>query len=136
MRILKVLFHGSTVNNTDKFNKKSIVTQRGLRIACINVRGIVSMNSKRVELNAWMTVNDIDVICIQEWYVHHRMILLWILISTWLLFQIILKFNKLAIQKQQYCIKLRLILFNLTIFQLFVLKDWIFHGLALSLIHI
>ena len=45
--------------------------KRGLKVGCINVRGLVSNVSKRVELNHWLEMNDLDVICIQEWFVPH-----------------------------------------------------------------
>ena len=45
--------------------------KRGLKVGCINVRGLVSNVSKRVELNYWLEANEIDVVCIQEWFVPH-----------------------------------------------------------------
>ena len=45
--------------------KKRNPHQRGLKIACINVRGIVNNVNKRVELNHWMNI-CIDVLCVQE----------------------------------------------------------------------
>ena len=43
--------------------------QRGLKIGCINTRGLVNSPAKRIDLNNWNTLHDLDVICIQEWYV-------------------------------------------------------------------
>ena len=48
-----------------------MVFKRGLKVGNINVRGIVSNANKRTELNHWIELNDLDVICIQEWYVPH-----------------------------------------------------------------
>ena len=59
-------------NNNKNNNKKKQInksTQRGLRVACINVRGIVASLDKRVELNHWLEMHNIDVVCIQEWLV-------------------------------------------------------------------
>ena len=50
----------------DKTNFK-----RGLKVGFINVRGIVSSVTKRVELNHWIELNQLDVVCIQEWFVPH-----------------------------------------------------------------
>ena len=60
--------------NNNKYKKKKyhISEQRGLRIACINVRGIVASLDKRVELNQWLMMHNIDVVCIQEWLVHQN----------------------------------------------------------------
>ena len=53
--------------------KKKIIErspfQRGLKIACINTHGLVSNPTKRIDLNNWATLHNLDVICIQEWYV-------------------------------------------------------------------
>ena len=38
------------------------------------MRGLVSNVSKRVELNHWLELNDLDVVCIQEWFVPHSKI--------------------------------------------------------------
>ena len=45
--------------------------KRGLKIGCVNVCGLVSNPDKRVALNHWIELNDLDVICIQEWFVPH-----------------------------------------------------------------
>ena len=60
------------MNKSKKKNnkkEKNSSCKRGLKIGCINVRGIVSNINKRVELNFWMNTHNIDVLCIQEWYV-------------------------------------------------------------------
>ena len=59
------------MNNKNK-NKEKIPTQRGLRVGSINVSGIVSNPTKRVELNAWMEMHELDIICVQEWYLHRN----------------------------------------------------------------
>ena len=43
--------------------------QRGLKIGCINVRGLVSYPVKRIDLNNWLRLHNLDAVCIQEWYV-------------------------------------------------------------------
>ena len=43
--------------------------QLGLRIGCLNVRGIIDNPTKRVDLNTWMVKHQIDVMCLQEVYV-------------------------------------------------------------------
>ena len=45
--------------------------KRGFKIGCVNVCGIVSNPDKRVALNHWIELNDLDIICIQEWFVPH-----------------------------------------------------------------
>ena len=53
-----------------KSKKNKNPLQRGLKIACINVRGLVSSPTKRIDLYNWIRLHNIDIICIQEWYVH------------------------------------------------------------------
>ena len=48
--------------------------KRGLKIGCINPRGLVSSPAKRIDLFNWMKLNDFDVLCIQEWYVPKKKI--------------------------------------------------------------
>ena len=68
----------NNVNNKDnnknckKCKKYDVTFKRGLKVGNINVRGIVSSVNKRIELNNWIELNDLDVICIQEWYVPHN----------------------------------------------------------------
>ena len=42
-----------------------------LKIASLNVDGIYSNLEKRKNLNKWMINNNIDIMCIQEWYKLH-----------------------------------------------------------------
>ena len=49
--------------------KKLSSFQRGLKIGCINVRGIVSYPIKRIDLNNFLNLHNLDALCIQEWYV-------------------------------------------------------------------
>ena len=63
----------NNVNNSNgnndkskKCNKYDITFKRGLKVGNLNVRGIVSSVNKRIELNNWIELNDLDVICIQE----------------------------------------------------------------------
>ena len=58
--------------NVNKNNNCNITFKRGLKVGNINVRGIVSSVNKRIELNHQIELNDLDVICIQEWYVPHN----------------------------------------------------------------
>ena len=46
--------------------------QLGLKIASMNVRGLIHYHSQRLALYIWMVKNDIDVMLIQEWYIHHK----------------------------------------------------------------
>ena len=68
----------NNVNNKDnnknckKCKKYDVTFKRGLKVGNINVRGIVSSVNKRIELNNWIELNDLDVICIQQWYVPHN----------------------------------------------------------------
>ena len=50
---------------------KNISYKMGLKIASINVRGIVNQNAtdKRLILKEWIFANDFDIVCIQEWCV-------------------------------------------------------------------
>ena len=45
--------------------------RRGLRVGYINTHGLVSDPDKRIDLNHWMVLNDLDIVCIQEWFVPH-----------------------------------------------------------------
>ena len=46
--------------------------QLGLKIASINVRGLIHYHNQRLALCIWMVKNDIDIMLIQEWYIHHK----------------------------------------------------------------
>ena len=61
-----------SVKKKGKKSPSQINFKRGLKVGCINVRGIVSNVSKRVELNHWMELNELDIVCIQEWYIPHN----------------------------------------------------------------
>ena len=55
----------------NQFNK--IETQCfGLRLASININGLVSNYDKQKFLYKWMVCNEIDILCLQEWCVHHQ----------------------------------------------------------------
>ena len=56
-------------NRKRKQKRKQSPYQRGLKIGCINTRGLVAHPTKRIDLNNWMQLHNIDVVCIQEWYV-------------------------------------------------------------------
>ena len=56
-------------NRKNKKNRSLRSHKRGLKIGCINPRGLVSSPAKRIDLFNWIKLNDLDVICIQEWYV-------------------------------------------------------------------
>ena len=43
----------------------------GFRIASININGLVSREDTRKQLKYWIEIEEIDIICIQEWYLHH-----------------------------------------------------------------
>ena len=44
----------------------------GLKIASLNIDGLYSKLEKRKNLNKWMINNNIDILCIQEWYKLHN----------------------------------------------------------------
>ena len=72
----KVVNNWNVNNNDNNGNKNvnvncNISFKRGLKVGNINVRGIVSSVNKRIELNHWIELNDLDVVCIQEWYILH-----------------------------------------------------------------
>ena len=54
-----------------KKKKRKVLSpyQRGLKIGCINTRGLVANPTKRIDLNNWAQLHSLDVVCIQEWYV-------------------------------------------------------------------
>ena len=54
-----------------KKKKRKVLSpyQRGLKIGCINTRGLVANPTKRIDLNNWAQLHNLDVVCIQEWYV-------------------------------------------------------------------
>ena len=56
-------------NRNSKKRKKRSPHKRGLKIGCINVNGLVNSPTKRINLNNWIKLHNLDVICIQEWYV-------------------------------------------------------------------
>ena len=65
-----------TVISKNKKKEKTSQTlhtkfKRWLKIGCVNVCGLVSNPDKRVALNHWIELNDLDIICIQEWFVPH-----------------------------------------------------------------
>ena len=45
---------------------------QGLRVACINVRGIINNPNKRQQLHQWLVVQRIDIVLLQEVCVHHN----------------------------------------------------------------
>ena len=59
------------IDNLDGKNPK-IKFQLGLKIASLNVRGLIHYHSQRLALYLWMVKNDIDIMLLQEWYLHHR----------------------------------------------------------------
>ena len=46
--------------------------QNGLKIVNLNVHGITHNHKQRLDLYNWIVKEDIDIITIQEWYVHHK----------------------------------------------------------------
>ena len=54
----------------NKKRKKQSPLQRGLKIGCINARGLVSSPTKRIDLFNWIRIHNLDIVCIQKWYVH------------------------------------------------------------------
>ena len=50
---------------------KNIKFRDGLKIASINTRGIIASEQKRIDLLNWINLHDLDIICLQEWYLHH-----------------------------------------------------------------
>ena len=53
-----------------KKKKNNNPLQRGLKIGCINVRGLVSSPTKRIDFYNWIKLHNLDIICVQEWFVH------------------------------------------------------------------
>ena len=43
-----------------------------MKIASININGLISNKIKINYLNEWITKNDIDIVCIQEWCIQHN----------------------------------------------------------------
>ena len=58
--------------NKRKNNGKHSSFKRGLKIGCINTQGLVTHPNKRIDLNNWLHLHDLDVICLQEWYVPNQ----------------------------------------------------------------
>ena len=44
----------------------------GIRIACLNVRGLIASEDKRKRLHQWLIKNQIDIALLQEVCVHHE----------------------------------------------------------------
>ena len=68
-------------NNPDKYRKDLIhfnqcnkieIHSLGLRISSININGLVSNFYKQQFLLKWLVNNDIDILCLQEWCIHHN----------------------------------------------------------------
>ena len=65
-------------NNNKKKNKKyrrrrnRSSYKRGLKIGCINTHELVTHPTKRIDLNNWLHLHDLDVVCLQEWYIPNR----------------------------------------------------------------
>ena len=51
---------------------ESVYAVSGIKLACLNVRGIVSDEDKAKQLHYWLINNNIDVCSINEWCVHHQ----------------------------------------------------------------
>ena len=60
----------NNINNENTKNK--VQTIDGIRIASINVRGIVNNVNKQQQLLQWLIKQHIDVCCINEWCIHHN----------------------------------------------------------------
>ena len=58
--------------NKQKNRKNRSSYKRGLKIGCINTNGLVTHPTKRIDLNNWMHLHDLDVVCLQEWYVPNQ----------------------------------------------------------------
>ena len=54
------------------FDKDEYNAVFGLKIASINIDGLYCNKEKRDKLNEWLICNDIDILCIQEWYKHYN----------------------------------------------------------------
>ena len=63
---------GSYDYKIESEDNKTTRLQTGLKIASVNVRGLVTHHNQRLDLYLWMIDNDIDVVCVQEWCVNHR----------------------------------------------------------------
>ena len=63
---------GHTGNELFDFNEASSEDKDGFRIASININGLVSSYSTQDKLHQWIEANRIDIICIQEWYLHNN----------------------------------------------------------------
>ena len=59
-------------NRKNKKRNKRSPHKRGLKIGCINVNGLVNSPTKRIDLNNWIKLHNLDVVCIQEWYVINK----------------------------------------------------------------
>ena len=64
------------VNINSNVNKNSNYSEfkykMCLSIYSVNARGLVSNLDDRINLFTWMISRDVDVMCIQEWYIHHN----------------------------------------------------------------
>ena len=56
-----------------KEKKKNVKRKKldGIKIANLNARGLID-KIKRNDLYLWLVKNDIDIMTIQEWYIHHQ----------------------------------------------------------------
>ena len=53
-------------NRKHKKRNKRSPHKRGLKIGCINVNGLVNSPTKRIDLNNWIHLHDLDVVCIHK----------------------------------------------------------------------
>ena len=57
-----------------KINGKVLATKLkiGLSVASINVRGLTASADKRIQILSWMNAHSTDIMCLEEYYVHHE----------------------------------------------------------------
>ena len=60
------------VNNGNVNKSLATKYKMGFSVASVNVRGLIANPDKSVELSAWMTAHCTDIMCIQEYYIHHE----------------------------------------------------------------
>ena len=60
------------MDSDDEINDKNenITIKPNLNVMCINTQGLYSNKAKRIELNFYLNINEIDICLVQEWYLH------------------------------------------------------------------
>ena len=63
---------GTGINKKKNGNVLATKLKIGLSVASINVRGLTANADKRIQISALMNAHSTDIMCLEEYYVHHE----------------------------------------------------------------